>query len=161
MRPTAGNLRTLQLGVLISSIGYYLVLSRASVGRHFYMAQPVALLSMGAQHTSLRGVGCMPYLLYFVISLSNCGVTYVAMTPRAAMTMVAGTEADLRRGELQGAQASVQVDLNPKVHILHVSTGSCVLDCSVPLVNYELTCCWTRTRADGGFDCGASGLEQA
>ena len=50
----------------------------------------------------------MPYLLYFTISMSSCGVTYVAMTLRAAMTMVAGTEAGLRRGELQGAQASLQ-----------------------------------------------------
>lgn len=81
-------------------MGYYLVLSRASTGRHLYMTQPMALLSMGA-YTSL-----------------------------SAMTMVAGTEAGLQHGELEGAQASLQTGVSiaaplgwSKLYELGVSRG--------------------------------------
>ena len=73
-----GNLRTLQLG-LVGQVGQALLLARATVGRHFYWAQPVGTLTM-------------------------CGTTALS-----ALTMVEGDRAGLLQGELQGALSSLQM----------------------------------------------------
>ena len=73
-----GNQRLLQLG-LISQLGNAVMLSRATVGRHFYFAEPTNLAS-----------------------------TWVS-SALSTMTMIAGAEAGLRQGELQGALSSLRM----------------------------------------------------
>jgi hypothetical protein len=82
---------------LASQLANAMLLSQASAGQHFYWAAPAALLTTGVS------------------------------SALSAMTMVAGTEAGLLQGELQGALSSLQM----VAHVLAPFGWTLIYDASV------------------------------
>jgi MFS family permease len=97
--PLIGRLGNLRLLQLglCSQLANALLLSQATAGRHFYWAAPAAVLTTGAS------------------------------SALSAMTMVAGVEAGLLQGELQGALSSLQM----VVHVLAPLGWTFLYDASV------------------------------